>query len=275
MNNWTPVTPKAQWAEFEKAMTRGIFERVDSYRRRADLTVEELCRLLDQAGWPVTVSTMNGMLQGKRASVSIAEVFTLARVLEVPPIGLIAPIEKNEEFSAWPDGPAEMTAYDVASWVVGRHIYWRKPEASRRWSPTFMMLERADSYAKGIRRRNADIIARQQNKLPISSELRELRQSLTDLGEVLRSLQVYEANPPRLPDALTEFIRDALPRLRSGNLSDEEAFPIQGLSTGAEIEAAVNHLEREIGARSDFDPALYSDLTLVVNPDGSASTSDQ
>lgn len=256
-------------------MARDIFERVDSYRRRLGITVEEMCRRLDSLGWPVSLSTMNGMLGGKRASVSISEVFLLARVLEVPPIGLIAPIAKNEPFAPWPDAPTDLTAYDAAAWIVGRHVYWKSPSAPRHWSPTFVVLERADSYTYRARRLNAEIAARQFNKISAHAAIREMRQTLTDLAELLRVLRDSDANPPRLPEALEGFLRDSLPRLRSGSLRDEDAFPINGLTTDEELEAAVGQLERELGKRSDFEPALYSDLTLVVDPDGTSKSADQ
>ncbi len=115
---WEPSASKSEWTAFEKANTSAVMRRVDFYRKRVGWTVEELCRRLDQLGWPVTVSTMNGMFGNKRQAISPSELLTLGRALSIAPAMLLLPLEANDPYPLYPDVTAE--PLDALSFIGAR-----------------------------------------------------------------------------------------------------------------------------------------------------------
>lgn len=117
---WEPTSEKASWTAFEKTYTRSVMGRVDAYRREAGYTVENFCRRLDELGWPVSISTMNGMLGSKRQSLSLPELLMLARALEVSPSVLLLPLAENEVVELYPG--VRLEPLDALSFIAGKWI---------------------------------------------------------------------------------------------------------------------------------------------------------
>lgn len=115
---WEPKTDKSEWAAFEKGFTSSVMNRVDGYRKERGLTVEALCRRLDELGWPVSVSTMNGMLGSKRQSLSFPELLVMARALQVAPAVLMLPLATNEPVDLSP--AVQTDALSALSYLTGR-----------------------------------------------------------------------------------------------------------------------------------------------------------
>lgn len=121
---WEPSSSKSEWDDFEKRQTGEIVKRIDLYRRRREMTVEDLARKLDSLSWPVSLSTLNGILGGKRRSISVAEMFVFARALGVSPAYLLLPIETNGEAELSPGVTADALpawSYLSARWMESTH----------------------------------------------------------------------------------------------------------------------------------------------------------
>lgn len=54
---------------------------------------------------------------GRRGSVTVADIYVLAQALNVPPLALLAPLDREEDVEVLPGVPVE--AWDALGWLVG------------------------------------------------------------------------------------------------------------------------------------------------------------
>lgn len=81
------------------------------------MSVQEVCDALAEIGVVINRPVLSNLENGTRHTVSAAEVFALARVLDVPPSWLIAPVGSGDEVEVLP-GVSE-DAWTAYRWVVG------------------------------------------------------------------------------------------------------------------------------------------------------------
>lgn len=103
--------------EWGKIIATLVGERVRKYRSELNLSAQNLSNRTAALGFEVKRSVIAEMENGKRSTVSLADVFILARALAVPPIALIVPLESddmrllpNELLDVW-------KSFD---WITGR-----------------------------------------------------------------------------------------------------------------------------------------------------------
>ncbi|RZS58963.1 hypothetical protein EV141_0176 [Microcella putealis] len=108
------------WERHERAFAKFVLENVKAVKNRKGYTAAQLAARMSTAGWPLSVSSLNGMLgKKKRATITITEVFAFAAALEVPPVELLFPTSSS--------------AYDQGRGVTISPGFTTSPEAALDW----------------------------------------------------------------------------------------------------------------------------------------------
>lgn len=81
---------KSAWNNLDSTISRRLVSTVNQMRADAGLTIRDVRNLLDGVGWPVSESTLNGILSGgKRRSFTVGELLAFARAFNVSPTALL------------------------------------------------------------------------------------------------------------------------------------------------------------------------------------------
>ena len=256
---WEPSASKESWRAYEKAYATSVMKQVDLYRRRYEVTVEGLCRLLDGLGWPVTTSTMNGMLGGKRSAITVTEVAMFARALGVTPILLIHPLVQGGELPALPSGQGTATPFELAEWFTGDDVTagMNRGKNYPVDANLYHRMKEVRELERKVVTENAELIA----YLEAGIDGRDLRlfsmsHALVNLAAMRSMLGREKSEFPTLREALELFIENDLERIKADDLPILEVLPIQGLNTAAELDDARNRIRKLLTADSAFSASL-------------------
>jgi transcriptional regulator with XRE-family HTH domain len=183
-----------------------IGERVRHYRRLRRLTVKELAELCLPACPSLTTSVITNVERpddGKRPRrpVTVEELLTLAWVLDVPPLDLIAPMGQEPEIEVLPD--VVVATADAVRWLGGD--YDVKADVDGGFHPT--PYERAAAPVAMLRRHDAAARAAweaaQEYWLERTPETdRTRREAFKQLRDVRSAMREGGVLPPTLPTAL-------------------------------------------------------------------------
>jgi len=111
--------------EWAGTVTEVVAAQVDYYRRDRGLTVTQLAANV-QMPRPV----LSNLLNGKRESVSVAELCALAVALDVSPVLLVVPVGRRSSVELQPGHDMPITA--ALAWFVGDADTWLVDEAGGR-----------------------------------------------------------------------------------------------------------------------------------------------
>lgn len=216
-------TAEDEWRSYEQRFASDVLARVRLCKKDRRLTAKEIADRLALAGWPLSLSSLNGMLGAKgRKSISVTEVIALARALEVTPVELLLPITTGGEVEI---GPGEnLHAFDAYRYFTaatrGLPEYVEDPghwtHIPGPWDPVSVLL---DAFA-----RHASVLhsIRTSTSLWLGAlrmwdevgwkvdytegllgstrdDLRGLLERLADIRQLVRS---QGAEPPAIPEAL-------------------------------------------------------------------------
>lgn len=94
-----PRDANAEWRSWEKRFARQVLSTARRVRKERKFSAREVSERLTDAGWPVTVNSVNGILGAKgRESISVPQLIALATALEVSPAELLFdPFEREVE----------------------------------------------------------------------------------------------------------------------------------------------------------------------------------
>ncbi|MFI7607664.1 helix-turn-helix domain-containing protein [Micromonospora sp. NPDC049366] len=98
---------------------RVIADRVRELRKGRGWSAQRLAEELARVGTPWDRSVVANLENGRRASVSVEELFALAYVLDVAPVNLMVPTEQDPPPYAPTPGLA-ISAEDAREWIRGR-----------------------------------------------------------------------------------------------------------------------------------------------------------
>lgn len=98
---------------------RVIAERVRELRKGRGWSAQRLAEELAQAGTPWDRSVVANFENGRRASVSVEEMFALAYVLDVAPVNLMVPTSP-ETVPYAPTASVVVSPMDAREWIRGR-----------------------------------------------------------------------------------------------------------------------------------------------------------
>ena len=85
--------------------------------RSPKMSAQALADATATLGHPIQRPVLTNLENGRRASVTLTDMFTLARALNVPPFALIAPLNSEEPVEVLPG--RFMSAWDAIGWFNG------------------------------------------------------------------------------------------------------------------------------------------------------------
>ncbi|MFG6193372.1 helix-turn-helix domain-containing protein [Nonomuraea sp. JJY05] len=112
--------------EWAADLARVVAGEVRRHRQRRGLSAQQLADACAEAGLPIGRSVLANFENGRRPTISLAELLVLARALRVPPILLVLPLGYAEMIEMVPD--AHMTVWDAFDWFVGSAPLYRREE---------------------------------------------------------------------------------------------------------------------------------------------------
>lgn len=98
-------------------LTAQVATEIRRYRKERGLTVQGLAAACEALGLAVPKTTITNLETGRRASVDLAEFLVLAKVLDVPPIVLLFPLDTSATVEVLPH--QKISAWDAAAWFTG------------------------------------------------------------------------------------------------------------------------------------------------------------
>ncbi|WP_329148329.1 helix-turn-helix domain-containing protein [Streptomyces sp. NBC_01456] len=135
-----------QSTEWPERLAATIAAEVLRYRRNQKMSAQRLSDRCAELGMEVPRAVISNLENGRRTSVSVAELLVLAAALDVPPAALVFPVGYAEETEALPG--AMLPPYEAVRWFGGeeqsaapqaatpgvsaplRHLSWRAEGAA-------------------------------------------------------------------------------------------------------------------------------------------------
>lgn len=94
--------------------------RVQREKRRPKMSAQELSDRCSDLGYAIPRSVLTNLENGRRETVTVAELLVLAAALGVPPLLLVFPVGAEDDVEALPDVSAD--AWDAFRWATGTHL---------------------------------------------------------------------------------------------------------------------------------------------------------
>ncbi|GAB3113507.1 DNA-binding protein [Streptomyces calidiresistens] len=196
--------------DWSAQLTARVAEQIRAARKAAGLTVAETADACAALGAPVQKTTITNLETGRRASVDLAELLVLARVLGVPPVALLFPLGSAPTVEVLPG--REVPVWDGLAWFTGETpLRAPAPENSaRHLLDTFRA--HSDAVATAIastelakeRRRKATTTldpARRAALLEVAASYEELAaEDRRELRALRQRMRENGLQPPPLPD---------------------------------------------------------------------------
>ena len=274
MSIWTPKSEKTEWVSFEKVVATTVVDQVDYYRRLQNLTVEMLCKRLDEEGWPISISTMNGLFGKKRGSISLSEIYLFARVLAVPPMLLMVPLAKNDDVETSPFMPTQ-SAFSIAKWISGASL-WLGPGnlTPPRASTFYKEMLNIEMLQEQIVNMNAQINAFAVLKVDLLDvNLEPMSRALFELERWCVFFQNEGVRNSVIRPSLLDWMEKVLHHVRAGN-PIHIFLPIPSLNYPAERSHARLLTETYLSG-SIVDRAIArQQLQILRNDDGAPTNTD-
>lgn len=112
--------------EWGQEIAAQVGERVRMYRTELNLSAQNLANRTATLGYEVKRSVIAEMENGKRSTVSVADIFVLARALAVPPVALLLPLESSENINLLPGEATDV--WKSFDWITGRKNLQQVPK---------------------------------------------------------------------------------------------------------------------------------------------------
>ena len=98
-------------------MTQSIAGEVRRYRKERGLSGQQLAERCSQLGLEISRATITDLENGRRVSVTVAELLVLAQALAISPLLLVIPLARQDSVEILPGRDVE--AWDAARWWRG------------------------------------------------------------------------------------------------------------------------------------------------------------
>jgi transcriptional regulator with XRE-family HTH domain len=108
------ASPEPDWAS---ELAHKIAAEVRYWRERRGLSAQQLAERTRQLGHHVPRNVVANLENGRRETLSIAEVLILAAALDVPPVLLVAPVGRKRYVQLLPEVVA--TSWEARGWIHG------------------------------------------------------------------------------------------------------------------------------------------------------------
>jgi len=160
------------WRDWSDDLTARVARAVKSRRTALGLTAAELAARTD-VGKPLTRAVISDLETGRKKSLEVSELLTLAAALDIPPILLL--------FPDYPDGTvevvpgAERKGLDSAGWVSGRYS---GPESGAQANPGVLLVQAAGEHL----RLRTDLVLARARKITDDDTTPELADEIARLS---------------------------------------------------------------------------------------------
>lgn len=94
-----------------------VGEAVRNHRKARGWSAQALADECAKVGMPMQRTAISKLENGSRESITVGELFVLARALSVPPLLLLCPVDHLETLEILPGYEAE--SWEAARWVIG------------------------------------------------------------------------------------------------------------------------------------------------------------
>lgn len=98
-------------------LTARVAEQVRRYRKQRGMTAQDIAEASAALGLPVPRTVIANLETGRRASIDLPELLVLAKVLGIPPISLLFPLDHTPAVAVLPGQQA--TPWDAVAWFTG------------------------------------------------------------------------------------------------------------------------------------------------------------
>lgn len=165
-----------------------VATRVRELRQRRGLSLQQLADLCAEAGFPdLGRQVLTKLENGRRESVSIAEVLALAYVLDAPPVSLFVPLDGRTQLQLTPD--IQLSGFTALGWVTGDSEPG-DPERRQRWrevsSPVKLHADLRTRFNAAVRQE-------------VNSDQQWFRSELQGLAQILNAMVETGIAPPTIP----------------------------------------------------------------------------
>lgn len=106
---------------WEQRLTSSVATQVRRYRRLRKMSAQGLSDRCAELGVPIARPVLSNLENGRRESITLAELLVLAQVLEVPPTLLISPVDIEPTMEILPARVAQTE--DVLEWFAGERRF--------------------------------------------------------------------------------------------------------------------------------------------------------
>lgn len=104
-----------------KQWTHQIGQRIQIARTQHGYSAQQLADKTGPLGYSISRNTIASIESGRKELLSIQELTTIARALEVAPIALLYPLDTKTNVRVPADPPVEVPAVLAARWFTGEH----------------------------------------------------------------------------------------------------------------------------------------------------------
>lgn len=180
-------------------MTSVIAAQIDYWRGVRGMSAQRLADRTAELGLPVARNTIANLENGRRGSVSVAEVLVLASALNVPPIMLLLPIGRARDIEITPGRPLPVGR--AIGWFIGQpgwdgsHVdvpldSWRD------WSRAASVIWRMQRHSRAV----IGVLAALEANTSTGAE--RVHMQRRDLAEVRDEMRAAGEPLPDLPEGI-------------------------------------------------------------------------
>jgi transcriptional regulator with XRE-family HTH domain len=202
---------------WQARLTRVVAEQVRHHRQVLGMSAQELSDRCAELGLPIPRPVLSNLENGRRDSVSVAELIILARALEVAPVALAMPLGRQETTELFPG--QQVPTWDAARWFAGElllapqdgHLYGRVPGFAGRVDPAdpVAALRRHDELVEAWRA-HRDLLLAKVAGSDADRRIRDaategMQQAETELRRLRAGFRRAELIPPQLPPELADI----------------------------------------------------------------------
>jgi transcriptional regulator with XRE-family HTH domain len=201
-------------AQNERTPTAVIARRVRQLRESYKWSAERLANEMTQAGAPWDRTIVANLENGRRGTVSVAELLALGYVLDIPPVSLLAPLGEDETMTVLPG--LELRPYELRAWLIGAgrlasRVTPDTPAGAQRWQRAVRpvrLYERLTDANRDLHR--LDIERRAAQKVGEPARIQEAEAAYVDgLRAWAEVVKAMHEDGMRLPALVPEWITDA------------------------------------------------------------------
>lgn len=205
----------AKASDWQASVTAGVAEAVRRFRDERGMSAQDVADATVKLGYPIQRSVIANLENGRRSGVDLAELYILAKALDVPPVALLVPAGEAGEMEILP-GQTYSTD-DALQWITGETMLDDEPEedtVEERFDEIrkhrqgvhglLRSISRTEEYRRGAlltrdpatRDANLELVAR------FDALVSEQSRNLQDFRATMRARGIQ---PPTLPPTLSHL----------------------------------------------------------------------